>query len=226
MTGTVDSRVTLYNYLNEPRPWELDPLERAYRYYYINLYSFSGLNKTFHGISGWKDNTSVVDLAFERPTDKGSHYREFIYRDPYTQFAQLRRFQERWHHVQINNQDFRKIIPDLDGVSTLVYEDPPYFHGGSEYAGMYGNPPDMEPWTDDFQYKLADINKNMQGKFLLSIDSCPEAMECYVEGTGFHYYVFDAVYCGGGSTGTKKEKKVGKEMLVWNYEKTMGERRY
>lgn len=81
-----------------------DDVERARRWYYVAISSFSGA----WGVS-WKHSAT---------RNKAKRY--------YSKIAMFDKFHERIKNVQVENLDFREIIPKYDTEETLFYLDPPY----------------------------------------------------------------------------------------------------
>ncbi|MCW5795340.1 MAG: DNA adenine methylase [Nitrospira sp.] len=97
--------------------------------------------------------------------------------------------------ITVRNWDAERFItqyiPDISGAA-LVYCDPPYFHKGSRLYLNHYKPRDH-----------ARISKIIQGKLLhpwiVSYDSAPEIMECYVKRRSFLYqlqYNVNRAYVG------------------------------
>ena len=72
--------------------------------------------------------------------------------------------------VQIENQDFEKLIKDFDGDDSFFYCDPPYYGSDTYYKAS----------EDGFDHKrLANVLAKTKGKWLLSYNDCPEIRELY-----------------------------------------------
>ncbi|GAB6075688.1 DNA adenine methylase [Desulfurobacterium crinifex] len=87
--------------------------------------------------------------------------------------AFLRRLNEiryRLSTVQIECLDFRKVIEKYDTPNTLFYLDPPYVGKESYYQGGF---------TEKDHIELAELLKNIKGKFLLSYYPCELVEELY-----------------------------------------------
>ena len=81
-----------------------DEIERARRWYYVAASSFSGV----WGVS-WKHSAQ---------TNMAKRY--------YNKISAFDKFHQRIKNVQIENLDFRDLIPKYDTKDTLFYLDPPY----------------------------------------------------------------------------------------------------
>jgi len=121
--------------------FELGDVEKAAKYLYIELNTFSGLTI---------EKAKFVDL-------KGK------YKSKYTQFIE-KVTHPRWQYklqtiTNIENQSFQNCILEHDTPDTLFYCDPPYFKKESYYTKDF-------PQTE--HKKLAKLLKSIKGKFVLS----------------------------------------------------------
>ena len=82
----------------------------------------------------------------------------------------LDRVQERLCNVIIENMSFEKIIERYDKKDTLFYLDPPYY-GAEKYY--------QEEFSEENHIKLAEMLKNVEGKFILSYNDCEYVRELY-----------------------------------------------
>ena len=89
-----------------------DPVERAARWYYMTMYSFSRLGRNFGRSTG-------VGARLPSITDRIPHFKQI---------------HARLCNVQIENQDWRQCIKDYDSHDTVFYLDPPYLN---TVAGCY-----------------------------------------------------------------------------------------
>ncbi|PCJ75514.1 MAG: DNA methyltransferase [Rhodobacteraceae bacterium] len=81
---------------------------------------------------------------------------------------------ERLEGVVFESLDWAELIPRYDTPDTLFYLDPPYW-GGNDYGKLMFE-------RTDFQ-RMADLLRDLQGKFILSINDVPEIREMF---GGFH----------------------------------------
>lgn len=79
---------------------------------------------------------------------------------------------ERLQTVVIENKDFEKLIAQYDRPNTIFYLDPPYYETEDYYE-------DVGFMTAD-HIRLRDILVQIQGKFLLSYNDCPEIRKLYM----------------------------------------------
>ena len=70
---------------------------------------------------------------------------------------------QRLRDVQIENQDFRRLMPALDAPDTLFYCDPPYVHGTRRTPKAY-----RYEMTDEAHREFLDIATTVQGHVVIS----------------------------------------------------------
>lgn len=78
---------------------------------------------------------------------------------------------KRLQRVIIENKDFEKLMLQYDRPESFFYCDPPYYDTENYY--------DDVGFTKKDHVSLADALSNLQGKFLLSYNDCPEVRELY-----------------------------------------------
>ena len=100
--------------------------------------------------------------------------------------------------VLIENLDCKDLIKKYDRPEVFFYLDPPYFK-----MPFYN----FNYELNDF-VALVDVLKNIQGKFLLSVNDHPEMIKVF---SGFNIEKITVPYS------LKKEERYGKELLVSNY---------
>ena len=87
----------------------------------------------------------------------------------------------RLQKVVIENKDFEKLIAQYDRSESFFYCDPPYYSTENYYEDV--------GFTVNDHARLADVLCNINGKFLLSYNDCPEIRKLYsrsgitIEGT-------------------------------------------
>ncbi len=124
-----------------------DPIENAFRFFYINRFSFGNKMLTYQGITR---NSRV------------NHPQQ--YRNKIDQFE---RIHDRIKDVQFENKDFRNIISRFDNDDSLFFCDPPYFKSGTEYEKMEGND---SQWKSTDYDDLIHLLGKIKGKFILTTD--------------------------------------------------------
>ena len=77
----------------------------------------------------------------------------------------------RLQKVVIENKDFEKLIAQYDRSESFFYCDPPYYSTENYYEDV--------GFTVKDHARLADVLCNINGKFLLSYNDCPEIRELY-----------------------------------------------
>jgi len=134
----------LFNEYKEPHPSEF---EDAFRFFYVNRASYSGLNDSYSGI-GIKNRSSI----------QGS-------------LKTVENIHNRIKDVHFENQDYKQILKRIlkikDNENTLIYADPPYFKGGDRYEQMIGG----EEWKEsDFDTLYELLHTFEHAKIIVSID--------------------------------------------------------
>ncbi len=96
-------------------------------------------------------------------------------------FPLIRQACARLQNVVIENRDFEKLIQQYDRPESFFYLDPPYYATEDYYEDV--------GFTKADHVRLAETLYDIQGKFLLSYNDCPEIRELYahdgiiIEGT-------------------------------------------
>ena len=86
-------------------------------------------------------------------------------------FPIIHKASERLQTVVIENKDFEKLIAQYDRPNTIFYLDPPYFETEDYYEEV--------GFTKADHVRLRDALMQIQGRFLLSYNDCPEIRELY-----------------------------------------------
>lgn len=141
-------------------PEKMEPLQRAFRYLYLNRTGFGGhmLRPALSVKATAPNNLSVwAEQADEHITS----------------------LHERVRRVYIDNMNFRKLIPYYDGLKcdgdTVFYLDPPYLVKDPAYVHWF----ELQDHLD-----LLECVKNIKGKWLMTINDCPEYRQWYAD-----YYI-------------------------------------
>lgn len=164
-----------------------DNMERAARWFFIQC---SSVNQRFG--SSWRCS-KIKNIAQE--------YYRFVGRLP--------EVASRMRSVQIEHEDFRKVIPIYDSEETLFYLDPPYDLTASGLDAWYGTGFSTKDHCD-----LAEILSQIQGKAIVSY--CPSPL-------------IDSLYRGWSRTEItatrsvrdvrkRNGRKAASELLLCNYE--------
>jgi len=207
-----DSQILIDKYLKED-PSTLSNEERAFRFWYINVYSFSGINNGWHGLMKFKKYQQFLPGKLENP--ELTDFTPNEGRDLYKMEGRLFRTALRFKNVQITNYDYEYIIKKTDAANTFFYIDPPYIEGGFKYAEMHGLSKENEFTIEDHR-KLANLLKNIKGKFLLSIDGNNKLADEIYGFEGVIKTTFNVRYIA-----SRFENKEAVEGLFRNYNETM-----
>jgi DNA adenine methylase len=111
----------------------------------------------------------------------------------------FRVWSKRLQGVCIENMDFKKLITTYDHVDTLFYFDPPYVGTESYYQTPQG-------FHIDKHIELANMIKNLQGKFILSYNDCAVVRDLY---KGYEIIEVQTTYSLNGAN-----KKQAKELII------------
>jgi len=163
--------------------WPEDKFERAVRFFYLNRSGIAKGNGPASGRTGWRHHHSA---------NTAQAYRKAI--DLFESFA------NRMRYVQIDCNDFRKVILENDTPETLFYVDPPYFGREKYYAGGF---------TEQDHRDLAKILNSVKGKVILSYYDHPLLAELY---PGWHIESYTATK-QMVNNGSQKAQ----ELLLMNY---------
>lgn len=110
---------------------------------------------------------------------------------------------QRLKMVQIENQDFQKILQDFDKEGAFFYCDPPYYGSDTYYKAS----------KDGFDHaRLKNTLDQIKGKWLVSYNDCPEIRELYSSYTIIETPLISYTIGGNNSRG----KKI-REIVVINY---------
>lgn len=109
----------------------------------------------------------------------------------------------RFSRVQVEHKDFRDLIRYFDTPETLFFLDPPY-------PGTAGY---QTPWTERDTSDLSDICSNLNGKFLLTLNDCPEARK-YFGRHGYCIHEHKVFYTFRSSSSTTRAP----ELIITNYD--------
>lgn len=135
----------------------------------------------------------MTGLSFGTGIETGS-------RINFDRLGELKKAHTRLKRVTVDNRDFRQVIDTYDSEVTFFYLDPPYYKTKSYNV----------PFTLKDQEGLRDMLKKIKGKFLLSLNDCPEVRELYKD---FDFVSFSIKYCINANV---EEVKTSREVLVTN----------
>lgn len=166
MELVLKSRDLFLEYRRTMSDKSLSPLERAFRFYYINQNAFGGLirynakggcNSPFAGSPDREAQSSFWDIS------------------------KIKNAHERLKETIIEKDDYKNIIKRYDREYTLFFLDPPYDCKSGKYNGK-----------NTFDYdELLNQCRNMKGKFILTLNSGLEDKfkEFYIRPNDVHYSI-------------------------------------
>lgn len=140
-----------YDRLKQTPSHLLTDIQRAARFYYLLRLSYGAMIGKQHFTSGIQRTTRLK---------LGKALREH-----------LMSVHERLQQVTIENQDFGRFIERVDSPTTLFYVDPPYYGCETDYGKNVFS-------RDDF-VRLREQLKDIQGKFILSLNDLPAVRELF-----------------------------------------------
>lgn len=181
------------HYKNEYKP--SNDLERAFRWYYLNRTSYSGIMKMANCYWGYGDIYSM------RPENWPGH---------------LRRCSAKLQDVTITCHDFETIIEEVpDG--SFLFIDPPYYNADQDkfYTCSFAR--------DDHDRLEAVLRKHSwRIKFLLTYDNAPEVRGMYEWATRIldktWNYTINRTDDQTRKTSNKGKRYQGKEIFILNYD--------
>lgn len=118
-------------------------------------------------------------------------------------FGLIKKLERRMANVVVENQDFETLIDHYDRPDAFFYLDPPYYSTESMYDVAF-------EWDDHI--RLRDTLKEINGKFLLSYNDCPEIRELY---QGLPAFDFSRTHSMAQRYEAGKEFR---ELLIANYD--------
>jgi len=155
-----NTRIKFYNLLknevaNPQRHKEVlnmkpkDSIERAFKYFYLNRTSFSGImNKPRWGYAVGSSITPDRWINLIEPVA------------------------EKLQGIKITDLDFRELLKEtIDNPDNMIYADPPYYKASK---AIYNNEFILQDHID-----LMNILKKAKAKFILSYENSPEIKEMY-----------------------------------------------
>lgn len=174
-------------------------LEKAFRYYYLNRTSYSGIMKNENCFFGYGDKYSMRPENWPRQLEKNA---------------------KKLKNVRLTSYDFEKVINKIDQKNTFIFLDPPYFNADQNkfYTKSFKN-------EDHIRLcKILKKNKN-KFKFLLTYDNSKEIREMYKWAKFSDEQEWNYVISRTDDQKNKKKLKdgyfkprnKGKEIFIYNY---------
>lgn len=99
---------------------------------------------------------------------------------------------ERLRGVQIENEDYKRLVERHDWDTTLIYMDPPYLQSTRANGNVY-----LQEWTDANHIEAAALLRQCAGYVVVSGYACPLYTELY-EAHGWHRSDREAQTNSGG----------------------------
>ncbi|MCR4529817.1 MULTISPECIES: DNA adenine methylase [Acinetobacter] len=115
----------------------------------------------------------------------------------------LQTIHQRLQRVTIENLSYDQLILQKDHKDMLFYLDPPYY----QCEKYYGN----DIFSRDDFIKLRDILKNIQGKFILSLNDVPQVREIFAD----FYFIEKKIRWSVNATSTNEQ--LGNELIITNF---------
>lgn len=176
---TLQSR-DIYNTLKNTPNEYLTDIQKSYKFFYLFKYSFSNkITSQAYGYSKAK-RISLNSDKLKSIIDNSM---------------------SRLKYCNIENLNYPVLLEKYDSKNTFFYLDPPYFGSENYYGKNIFN-------KDDF-ITLSKILKNIQGKFLLSINEDPFISDTFKD---FHIKEISTSYSIG-----KDNHKLANELFICNY---------
>ena len=173
------SRELFLEYRKTMSSKNLSPIERAFRFYYVNQNAFGGLVR----YNQKKECNSPFAISEDVFVQSG-----------FWDISKIEKAHERLKYTYIENDDYKKLIKKCDKETTLFFFDPPYECRSGKYNG-----------ESNFNYEeLLEQCRNIQGKFILTLNSEFEDMftEFDIIPSNVHYSV------GCTTESSKKYKEI------------------
>ncbi len=133
---------------------------------------------------------------------KGQHF-GCVKKDINVMIDFLDRIQERLSNVIIENMRFEKIIERYDKKNVLFYLDSPYYGTEKYYQVQF---------SKEEHIKLAEILKNIEGKFILSYNDCDYVRELYSE-----FNIESVQRLNNLTARYEKDDRKYRELIIRNY---------
>lgn len=137
----------VYEQARDTYDQETDPVMQALKFFIIARQSFSGDRQ-----GGWSYSRTEISSGMSRSTAKWLSAVDRLYE-----------VFEHWRGVQIEQLDFRELIPKYDDPKTFFYLDPPYVLETRSQTGRYQHEMTLADHND-----LVDLLLGVKGMCLLS----------------------------------------------------------
>ena len=141
---------------------QLSDLEKARRFYVRTRQSFYGLGSQRQN-KGWHCTKTISRANRSETVSKWNHSLE-----------KLEPLIEKLRNIQIENRDFRELIPKLDFEGAFFYCDPPYPEACRSSKNDY-----RYDFTDQDHQELASLLHQCKGKVMISSYDCQLMRDLY-----------------------------------------------
>jgi len=172
------SRELFLEYRKTMSDKNLSPVERAFRFYYVNQNAFGGLIRY--------NSKGKCNSPFAISPD-------VFVQSGFWDFDKIKQAHDRLKYVYIEHDDYKNVITKFDNIDTVFFLDPPYDCKSGKYNGETG-----------FDYdELLKQCKSIKGKFILTLNSGFEDKfkEFYIIPNNVHY----SIGCTSESSTSYKE---------------------
>jgi len=182
-----------HHYKNIYKP--TNDLERAFRWYYLNRTSYSGIMNIQNCFWGYGDKYSM------QPKNWPGH---------------LRKCSAKLQGVEITCWDFEQVIVQAPD-NAFLFIDPPYFNADQDKFYTHS-------FTRESHYRLEHVlqQHSHRLKFLLTYDNSPEVRQMYHWSTQMldkeWNYTISRTDDQSKKTAVKGKRSTGKEVFITNYD--------
>lgn len=165
---------------------ELSLLDKAFRLLFLNRTNYSGIISAnpIGGVKNQEDASYKIDCRW----------------NPDLLIKRIEVISEILQSTKITAEDYSEVIKK-EGNQVLLFLDPPYYHKGESLYDEF--------MTSKQHESLANLLKDTNHKFLLTIDDCPEVRALYswanIKNEQWKYTI------------NSETNKVGKELFITNY---------
>jgi DNA adenine methylase len=152
-----------------------EELIRRLEYVLNSRLDFEHIKGVMHGPDGLPDVERAALFYQQVVYSYASGLRSYanIPHSMWSKFPLIRECCARLQKVVVENKDFEELILLYDRPDTFFYCDPPYYETEGYYRDVVFGDVDHE--------RLAKTLMNIEGKFLLSYNDCPEIRELYAK---------------------------------------------
>lgn len=177
--------IDTFNHLKRVDTSTLTEFQKIIRLLYLSKNSYAGMMRSF--------NPKITKLQRIKMIENGGQlFRKYKLDD----------FRNRMDRTIISNEDYKEIIRKYDSENTLFYIDPPYENSSRMY----------KHFNVDYN-ELAEILKNIKGKFLLSINKNPLFLDIF----NYNHTIIKVKYQNIGTMNKNGKQREIEEFLFYNF---------